>query len=177
MCLRSMGTRPDISTAPHQIWWVSGIRSKQYLLFWDTLYFVFVFNGKLKYPHQIWWVSGIRSKQLKSNGNKLLRCNLDLSDWDESSEQLPQSLSSSSSLLSPLLGYGESHPDNFTIVMGRLLRDPGISRDPGIFSKSRSRDSQKSNPGIFWDFQKPLNDCIPRLSTTWIDHNRFFWDL
>ena len=63
MCLRSMGTRPDISTAPHQIWWVSGIRSKQYLLFWDTLYFVFVFNGKLKYPHQIWWVSGIRSKQ------------------------------------------------------------------------------------------------------------------
>ena len=29
-----------------------------------------------------------------------------------------------------------------------------------------SRDSQKSNPGIFWDFQKPLNDCIPRLSTT-----------
>ena len=52
-----------------------------------------------------------------------------------------------------------------------------LLRDPGIFSKSRSRDSQKSNPGIFWDFQKPLNDCIPRLSTTWIDHNRFFWDL
>ena len=47
-------------------------------------------------------------------------------------------------------------------------------RDPGIFSKSRSRDSQKSNPGIFRDFQKPLNDCIPRLSTTLIDHNRFF---
>ena len=23
----------------------------------------------------------------------------------------------------------------------RLLREPGISRDPGIFSKSRSRDS------------------------------------
>ena len=51
-------------------------------------------------------------------------------------------------------------------VVTRPLRDPGISRDPGIFSKSRSRDSQKSNPGIFWDFQKPLNDCIPRLSTT-----------
>ena len=59
-------------------------------------------------------------------------------------------------------------------VFTRPLRDPGISRDPGIFSKSRSRDSQKSNPGIFRDFQKPLNDCIPRLSTTLIDHNRFF---
>ena len=56
----------------------------------------------------------------------------------------------------------------------RPLRDPGISRDPGIFSKSQSRESQKSNPGIFRDFQKPLNDCIPRLSTTLIDHNRFF---
>ena len=37
----------------------------------------------------------------------------------------------------------------------RLLRDPGISRDPGIFSKSRSPESQKSNPGIFRDFQNP----------------------
>ena len=60
------------------------------------------------------------------------------------------------------------------LIVTRPLRDPGISRDPGIFSKSRSRDSQKSNPGIFRDFQKPLNDCIPRLSTTLIDHNRFF---
>ena len=59
-----------------------------------------------------------------------------------------------------------------TSHMGR--RDPGISRDPGIFSKSRSRDFQKSDPRIFWDFQKPLNECIPRLSTTLIDHNRFF---
>ena len=64
--------------------------------------------------------------------------------------------------------------DDGGAVRTRPLRDPGISRDPGIFSKSRSRDSQKSNPGIFRDFQKPLNDCIPRLSTTLIDHNRFF---
>ena len=62
-------------------------------------------------------------------------------------------------------------------AIGRPLRDPGKSRDPGIFSKSRSRGFQKSNPGIFRDFQKPLNDCIPRLSTTLIDHNCFFWDL
>ena len=50
-------------------------------------------------------------------------------------------------------------------------------RDPGIFAKSRSRDSQKSDPGIFWDFQKPLKDCIHRLSTPLIDHNNLFWDL
>ena len=68
----------------------------------------------------------------------------------------------------PLGSYG---------VMGRPLRDPGISRDPGIFSKSRSRDSQKSNPGIFRDFQKPLNDCILRLSTPFVDHNNLSWDL
>ena len=53
----------------------------------------------------------------------------------------------------------------YSSVIIRPLRDPGISRDPGIFSKSRSRNSQKSNPGIFQDFQKPLNDCILRLST------------
>ena len=50
-------------------------------------------------------------------------------------------------------------------------------RDPGIFSKSRSRDSQKYNPGIFRDFQKPLNNCILRLSTPFIDHNNLFWYL
>ena len=55
--------------------------------------------------------------------------------------------------------------------VGRLLRDPRISRDPGIFSKSRFRDSQKSNPGIFRDFQKPLNDCVLRLSTPFNDQN------
>ena len=59
----------------------------------------------------------------------------------------------------------------------RLPRNLGIPWDPWICSKFRSRDSQKSNPGIFRDFQKPLNVCIPRLSTTLIDHNRFFWDL
>ena len=65
-----------------------------------------------------------------------------------------------------------------TSHMGRPLRDPGISRDPGIFSKSWSRDSQKSNPGIFWDFQKPfLKDCILKLSTPFIDHINAFWDL
>ena len=57
-----------------------------------------------------------------------------------------------------------------TSVIIRLLRDPGI------FSKSRSRDSQKSNPGIFRDFQKPLNDCNLRLSTPLIEHNSLFWD-
>ena len=51
-------------------------------------------------------------------------------------------------------------------VPNRLLRDPGISRD-----------SQKSNPGIFRDFQKPLNDYILRLSIPFIDHNNLFWDL
>ena len=62
-------------------------------------------------------------------------------------------------------------------MVTRLLQDPGVTRYPGIFSKSRSRDSQKSNPGIFRDFQKPLNDCILRLSTPFIDHNNLFWDL
>ena len=64
--------------------------------------------------------------------------------------------------------------NTITNITSRLLRDPGISRDPRIFSKSRSRDSQKSNPRIFQDSQKPFNDCIPRLSTTLTDHNRFF---
>ena len=50
-------------------------------------------------------------------------------------------------------------------------------RDPGIFSKSRSWDSQKSNPWNCRDFQKPLNDSILRLSTPFIDHNSLFWDL
>ena len=49
--------------------------------------------------------------------------------------------------------------------------------DKQDFSKSQSRDSQKSNPGIFWDFQKPLNDYILRLSIPFIDHNNLFWDL
>ena len=62
-------------------------------------------------------------------------------------------------------------------IISRLLRDPGISRDPGIFWKSRSQDSQKSNPRIFQDFQKPLNDCILRLSTPFIDHINLFWDI
>ena len=40
----------------------------------------------------------------------------------------------------------------------------GIPGYPGIFSKSQFRDSQKSNSGIFLDFQTPfLNDCILRL--------------
>ena len=68
-------------------------------------------------------------------------------------------------------------PSFVSLVMTRLLRDPGMFRDPGIFSKSRSWDSQKSNPGIFQDFQKPLNDWIPRLSTPFIDHNNLFWYL
>ena len=52
-----------------------------------------------------------------------------------------------------------------------IMGYPGI---PEFFSKSRSRDSQKSNPGTFRDFQKPLNDCILSLSTPLIDHNSFF---
>ena len=56
-------------------------------------------------------------------------------------------------------------------MVSRPLRDPGISLDPGIFSKSQSRDSQKSDPRIFRDFQKPLNDCILRLLTPFIGHN------
>ena len=71
-------------------------------------------------------MSGIHSKQLKSNGNKLPPCNLDLSDWDESSEQLPLSLSSSSSLL---LGYGESHLDNVTIIVMSEIMIMVLSRD------------------------------------------------
>ena len=39
--------------------------------------------------------------------------------------------------------------------VGRLLLDPTISRDPGIFSKSRSRDSKKSNHGIFGISKSP----------------------
>ena len=50
----------------------------------------------------------------------------------------------------------------------------GIPGYPGIFSKSQSRDSQKFNPGIFRDFQKPLNNCILRLSTPFIDHSNLF---
>ena len=53
----------------------------------------------------------------------------------------------------------------------------GIPGYPGIFSKSWSRDSQKYNPGIFRDFQKPLTDYILRLSIPFIDHNNLFWDL
>ena len=34
------------------------------------------------------------------------------------------------------------------MMFSRLLQDPWIFQDPRIFSKSRSRDSQKSNPGI-----------------------------
>ena len=67
--------------------------------------------------------------------------------------------------------------DDGGAVRTRPLRDPGISRDPGIFSKSWSRDFQKSNPGIFQDFMKPLNDCIQRLSTLFIYYNNLFWDL
>ena len=48
-------------------------------------------------------------------------------------------------------------------VMYRLLRDPGILKN--------------LIPGFFWDFLKPLNDCILRLSTPFIDHNSLFWDL
>ena len=62
-------------------------------------------------------------------------------------------------------------------MVSRPLQDPGISLDPGIFSKSQSRDSQKSDPRIFWDFQKPLNDCILRLLTPFIGHNNLLWDL
>ena len=40
-----------------------------------------------------------------------------------------------------------------------------------------SRDSQKSNHGIFRDFQEPLNDCILRLFIPFIDHNNLFWDV
>ena len=47
----------------------------------------------------------------------------------------------------------------------------GIPGYPGIPGFS------KSNPGIFWDFQKPLDDCILRLSTPFFDHNNLFWDL
>ena len=46
-------------------------------------------------------------------------------------------------------------------------------RDPGIFSRSRSRDSH-----FFSGFPEALlNDCILRLSTPFIDHNSLFWDL
>ena len=37
--------------------------------------------------------------------------------------------------------------------------------------------SQKSNPGIFRDFQKPLNNGILRLSTSFIDPINLFWGL
>ena len=58
----------------------------------------------------------------------------------------------------------------------RPQRDPGISRDPRIFSKSLSWDSQKSYAAIFRDLQKPWNDCILGPSMPFIGHN-LFWDL
>ena len=77
-----------------------------------------------------------------------------------------------------ILTLAPKHSICFILEKVRYLPDIGrLLRDPGIFSKSQSRYSQKSNPGIFQDFQKPLNDCILRLSTPFIDHNKLFWDL
>ena len=42
-----------------------------------------------------------------------------------------------------------------TCLVSRPLRDPRISRDPGIFSKSRSRDSQNLIPGFFGISRSP----------------------
>ena len=36
----------------------------------------------------------------------------------------------------------------FLVVLSRLLRDPGIFRDPRSFSKSRFRDSQLQEQGV-----------------------------
>ena len=40
--------------------------------------------------------------------------------------------------------------------------DPGISQDPGIGLKSRSRDFWKLNPGIFRDLVKHSRQCFRR---------------
>ena len=47
--------------------------------------------------------------------------------------------------------------------VSRPQRDPGISRDPGIGLKSRSRDFWKSHPGIFRDLVEHKRQCFQRL--------------
>ena len=56
-------------------------------------------------------------------------------------------------------------------VLTRPQRDPGVSRDPGIGLKSRSRDYWKLNPGIFPDLE---NDVFE--DHYWVSDNiRVFW--
>ena len=56
---------------------------------------------------------------------------------------------------------------------------PGPCGIPGSqdFFKILIPGFSKSDPGIFRDFQKPLNNCILRLSTPFVDHNNLSWDL